>query len=162
MERNKKVVFVSHCILNQNSVVPPLARSKGPYRDVVKEIIDCGIGIHQLPCPEYRHLGLSRKPMNKSEYDTEEYRKLCRQISKDTVDIMMEYLDNGYEILGLIGVNSSPTCSIKGDRGILMEELLNLMYESEIELRLLDIPADYYDGEKGREFINKLKISILM
>ncbi len=162
MERNKKVVFVSHCILNQNSVVPPLARSKGPYRDVVKEIIDCGIGIHQLPCPEYRYLGLSRKPMNKYEYDTEEYRKLCRQISKDTVDIMMEYLDNGYEILGLIGVNSSPTCSIQGDRGILMEELLNLMNESEIKLRLLDIPTDYYDGEKGREFIDTLKISILV
>lgn len=162
MERSKKVIFISHCILNQNSVVPPLARSKGPYRDVVEEIIDFGIGIHQLPCPEYRHLGLSRKPMDKSEYDTEEYRKLCTQIAKDTVDIMVEYLDNGYEILGIIGINSSPTCSVKGNQGILIEELLNLMKESEINVKLSDIPTYYYDGEKGREFIKKLKMFLLV
>jgi len=155
MERSKKVIFLSHCILNQNTVVPPLARAKGPYRDIVKVIIDNGIGIHQLPCPEYRYLGLKRKPMTKEEYDTEGYRKLCKDIATDTVSIMKEYLQNGYNIVGLIGINESPTCSIIGTKGILMEELLALLKEENIQLNTLDVPADYHDGEKGKEFINR-------
>jgi len=157
MERSKKVIFASHCILNQNTVVPPLARARGPYRDIVDTIFDYGIGIHQLPCPEFRHLGLGRKPMDKEEYDTAEYRKLCKDISRDAVNMMKEYLDNGYEILGLIGINNSPTCSIVGEKGILMEELLYLCKEENIELKLIDVPTDYVDGEKGKGFINKLK-----
>ncbi len=157
MERIKKVIFLSHCILNQNTVVPPLARAKGSYRDIVEVIIDHGIGIHQLPCPEYKYLGLRRKPMTKEEYDTKEFRKLCKEISKDTIAIMKEYLDNGYNIVGLIGINDSPTCSIMGIKGILMEELLYLCKEENIELNLLDVPTDYHDGEKGKEFINRLK-----
>jgi len=157
MERSKRVVFISHCILNQNTVVPPLARAKGPYRDIINEIMNHGIGIHQMPCPEYRYLGLKRKPMTKSEYDTEDFRKLCREISKDTVNIMKEYLNSGYEIIGLIGINHSPSCSIMGNRGILMEELLDLAYKSGIKLNLVDVPTDYYDGERGKEFIAELK-----
>ncbi|NLX61238.1 MAG: hypothetical protein GXZ06_01735 [Tissierellia bacterium] len=158
MERSKKVIFTSHCILNQNAVVAPLARAKGPYRDIVDIIFENGIGIHQLPCPEFRHLGLKRKPMTKDQYDTEEYRKLCKEISKDTVNIMKEYINNGYQIVGLIGINSSPTCSILGKKGILMEELLALCKEENIELELIDVPTDYQDGEKGKEFIAKLKV----
>ncbi|WP_372994232.1 CD3072 family TudS-related putative desulfidase [Lutispora sp.] len=157
MERSKKVIFTSHCILNQNTVVPPLARAKGPYRDIIEVILDNGIGIHQLPCPEYRYLGLKRKPMTKEEYDTKEFRKLCKDISKDTIAIMKEYLDNGYNIVGLVGINSSPNCSIIGEKGILMEELLALCQEANVELNIIDVPTDYHDGEKGEEFINRFK-----
>ncbi|SHJ20562.1 CD3072 family TudS-related putative desulfidase [Lutispora thermophila] len=157
MERSKKVIFTSHCILNQNTVVPPLARAKGPYRDIVEVIFNNGIGIHQLPCPEYRYLGLKRKPMTKEEYDNEEFRKLCKDISKDIVTVMKEYLDNGYYIIGLIGINGSPTCSIIGDRGILMEELLSSCREANIELNLIDVPTDYHDGENEKGFIDRFK-----
>lgn len=157
MERNKRVIFISHCILNQNTVVCPLARAKGAYKNIINEIIEDEIGIHQLPCPEFRHLGLKRKSMTKEEYNTEEYRNLCKGISEDTVNIMKEYLKNGYEIVGLIGINNSPTCSIKKEKGILMEELLDLVDKSDIKLKFLDVPTDYYDGEKGKEFIKELK-----
>jgi len=157
MERSKRVIFISHCILNQNAVVQPLARAKGPYKDIINEIMNYGIGIHQMPCPEYRYLGLKRKPMTKTEYDTEDFRKLCRNISKDVVNILKEYLKNDYEIVGLIGINHSPSCSIMGNRGVLMEELLDLTYKSGIRLNLIDVPKDYHDGEKGKDFIAKLK-----
>lgn len=157
MERSKKVIFTSHCILNQNAVVPPLARAMGPYRDIVELIFNEGIGIHQLPCPEFRHLGLKRKPMTKEEYDTEEFRDLCKAISRDAVNMMKEYLNNGYDLIGLIGINNSPTCSIVGKEGILMEELLSLCQEENIDLNLIDVPTDYQDGEKGKDFIDKLE-----
>lgn len=157
MERSKKVIFLSHCILNQNTVVPPLARAKGPYKDIMEVLLNRGIGIHQLPCPEFRFLGLKRKPMTKEEYDTIDFRNLCKKIAEDTISIIKEYLNNEYEILGLIGINDSPTCSINDTKGILMEELLNMCEKENINLPLIDVPTDYYDGEKGREFILNFK-----
>lgn len=50
MLRDKKLILISHCILNQNSVVLPLARSKGGFQ-IAKFLIDQGVGIIQLPAP---------------------------------------------------------------------------------------------------------------
>lgn len=157
MERSKKIIFISHCILNQNSVVDPLARSKGAYKDIIETIMKNNIGIHQLPCPEFRYLGMERKPMSKEEYDTENFRIICKDISLDTINIMKEYINSKYEIIGIIGINNSPTCSINNRKGILMEELLKELEKNEINIPLIDVPTDYYDGNKGEEFIIELE-----
>lgn len=156
MDRSKKVIFMSHCILNQNTVVCPLARAKGAYREIIEKIMDDGIGIHQLPCPEYRYLGLKREPMTKEQYDTKEFRILCKDIAKDMINIMKEYLENDYEVMGLIGINQSPACSIQGRQGILMEEILDLVKKEEISLKLIDVPGEYVDGKNNNEFIQEL------
>lgn len=156
MHRSKRVIFISHCILNQNTVVCPLARAKGAYTEIIETIMKNGIGIHQLPCPEYRHLGIKRDPMTKEEYDTEEYRKVCKNISIDTIGIMKKYIENGYEIAGLIGVNESPTCSIRNSKGIFIEEILELMNKSNLDIKLLDVSVDYIDGENNSKFITEL------
>lgn len=156
MERSKRVIFISHCILNQNTVVHPLARAKGAYKDIIEELMDNEIGIHQLPCPEYRHLGLKREPMTKEDYDTYDFRTINKNIATDTLGIIKEYLSNDYEILGIIGINESPTCSIKGKMGIFMEELLNLLESNNIKLNLIDVPTDYFDGKIGKNFIEEL------
>lgn len=161
MNRSKNVVFLSHCILNQNTVVHPLARAKGSYQDIIKLLMDYGIGIHQLPCPEYRHLGLKRQAMDKQQYDTKEYRKLCKNTGEDTINIMKEYLENDYNIIGLIGVNHSPTCSIKGRQGILMKEILKLTKEENIQFNLIDIPEEYEDKANNSRFINECKELLL-
>lgn len=156
MYRSKRVIFISHCILNQNTVVCPLARANGAYTEIIETIMKNRIGIHQLPCPEYIHLGIKRDSMTKEEYDTEEYRKLCKNISLDTVGIMKEYIETEYEIRGIIGVNESPTCSIRNSKGIFMEELLDLMNKNNLDIKLLDVPVDYKDGENNSKFINEL------
>lgn len=157
MERSKKVVFISHCILNQNTVVEPLARAKGAYRDIIRTIMDSGVGIHQLPCPEYRHLGLKRKPMSKEEYDTEEFRNLCKNISQDTIQIMKEYKESDYNIIGIIGINHSPSCSINGSKGILMEELFRSLDDAGIILDKIDVSVDYSDDKDNTKEIEQLK-----
>ncbi len=153
MERSKKIVLVSHCILNQNTVVNPLARAKGAYVDIVTELMKKGIGIHQLPCPEYRYLGLKRDPMTKEQYETEAFRSLNKNISKDAVNIVKEYINSGYDVIGIVGINESPTCSINGEKGIFMEELLQALEKEDIKLKLIDVPSDYYDGVQGESFI---------
>lgn len=157
MERNKRVIFTVSCILNQNVVVHPLARSKGPYVDIVKTLMDYNIGIHQLPCPEFKHLGISRKPMTKEEYDTSEYREISREIALDLVKTIKEYLDHDYNIIGIIGINSSPSCGINGEVGITIEELIKVITEENITLNAIDVPTDYYDGEQGESFIRNLR-----
>lgn len=161
MERSKRVILVSHCILNQNSVVHPLARAKGAYKDIVMELIKNDIGIHQLPCPEYRFLGLKREPMTKAQYNTEDFRNINNSIAADTVNIIKEYINNGYEVVGVIGINESPTCSINGEKGILMEELISILNDENIKISFTDVPADYNDGEKGEKYIEVLKELIL-
>lgn len=157
MERSKRVILVSHCVLNQNTVVYSLARARGAYKDIIAELINNDIGIHQLPCPEYRFLGLKREPMTKEQYDTEDFRRLNKSIAIDAVNIIKEYINNGYEVLGIIGINESPTCSINGNKGILMEELINILDYENINLSPIDVPTDYQDGEKGEKFILELK-----
>ncbi|MEL7647530.1 MAG: CD3072 family TudS-related putative desulfidase [Sedimentibacter sp.] len=157
MERSKRIVFVSHCVLNQNAVVYPLARAKGAYKDIVKELIDSDVGIHQLPCPECSHLGLKRKPMTKDEYDADDYRTLNRNFASDAVKEIKEYLSNDYEIAGIIGINESPTCGIEGEPGIFMEEFELLLKRAGIAVKMIDVPADYHDDTKSAKFIDELR-----
>lgn len=122
--------------------------------------MDYGIGIHQLPCPEFRHLGIARKPMTKEEYDTKEYRTLSREIGLDGLNIIKEYLNHDYKIVGMIGINSSPSCGISGEMGIMMEEFTKVLEKENIYLNTIDVPTDYYDGDSGVSFIIKLKAFI--
>jgi len=157
MYRNKRVIFLSHCILNQNTVVKPLARAGGAYNNIVKEILNRNIGIHQISCPEYRLLGLQRKPMSKQEYDSKEFRYLCSKIAKDTIEIMKEYIRNEYDIVGIIGIKQSPTCSITGNRGILMEELFNVLDREDINIRYFEVPPDYLEATEHKEILEDFK-----
>ena len=157
MERSKRVVLVSHCILNQNTVVLPLARAKGAYKDIVKEVMNADIGIHQLPCPEYRYMGLKRESLTKEQYEDSRFRNINKDIALDTVNIIKEYIDNEYEVIGIIGINESPTCSISGEKGILMEELINIIIKENIKLNYIDVPTDYHDGTMSEKFIKELR-----
>lgn len=162
MDRSKKVVFLSHCILNQNTVVHPLARAKGAYRQIIESIMEAGIGIHQMPCPEYKYLGLTRKPMTKEEYDTTDFRVICKEISHEIIKDMLEYKNNDYEIIGIIGINESPTCSIKGNnKGIFMEELFNLYNKSFCNNKAIDVSIEYSDSKDNVNEIEQLKKFLL-
>ena len=147
MYRSKRVIFLSHCILNQNTVVYPLARARGAYKRIVDTIMESGVGIHQLSCPEYKYLGLSRKPMNKEEYDVLEFRLICKDIAIDTIQVVREYLDNDYEIIGIIGINQSPSCSIYGNQGVLMEELMKYCKVEGINIKTMDVSVDYSEDK---------------
>lgn len=160
MKRKKKIILVSHCILNQNSVVFPLSRAEGPFT-FVDTIIKNNIGIYQLPCPEFKFKGLNRSPMSKEEYDTPEYRKLCKTLSIEVTNDIIEYLDNDYKIIGIIGINHSPTCSITEKRGIFMEELFDVIEKNNITIPYLEIPVDYDNSQNSIDNIKNNLLSII-
>ena len=159
MLRDKKLILLSHCILNQNSVVLPLARSKGGFL-IAKSILDEGIGIIQLPCPEFKFLGPERKPMNKEEYDSPEYRSLCRDLFVPILQDIKKYLAQDYSLLGILGINESPTCSITGKRGIFMEEIFAMLNAEAININSFEIPSDYSEDVDFNTLYNNLKSSL--
>jgi predicted secreted protein len=145
MLRSKRILLICHCILNQNSMVHPLARAAGAF-NIVHFLEEKGIGLIQLPCPEFKYLGLARKPMTKEEYNTPEYRTLCRDLFLPILEDIKEYIKNSYEIIGILGIDDSPTCSIRGCRGIFMEEVFSLFSKEGIKISNTDIPVNYEDS----------------
>lgn len=112
MNRSKKIAIISHCIINQNSVV------KGEYKDIniffpfIKKLFEENIGILQLPCPETEYYGLRRWGHVKEQFYNCGYKKYLEKIANSFVDIIKEYINNGYEIVGIYGIAGSPSCGV--------------------------------------------------
>ena len=112
MNRSKKIAIISHCIINQNSVV------KGEYKDMniffpfIKKLFENNIGILQLPCPETECYGLRRWGHVKEQFDNCGYRQYTEKIINSFLEIIKEYLNNGYEIVGIYGIAGSPSCGV--------------------------------------------------
>ena len=125
-KRSKKVLLIAHCILNQNAKIDACAHYPGAIREVAQILIDGGTGMLQMPCPELLCLGLDRQvepglhPTVEAE-DTrvaqrmteEQARTICRKIVDDLVYQLVEYRKNGFELVGVLGINGSPTCGVE-------------------------------------------------
>ena len=112
MNRSKKIIVVSHCILNANAKVRPLAVYPGVLKSVIHQFIENGTGIFQLPCPESSYLGINRWGMCFEQYDTPKFRRHCRKILEPCLDQIEAFVSAGYEIVGVIGADGSPNCGV--------------------------------------------------
>jgi predicted secreted protein len=112
-ERSRRVAAVAHCHLNVNTKVRGLACYEGVRADVIAPLIEQGVGIVQLPCPEASFLGMKRWGMTVEQYDTPAYRRHCRKILRTTVDTLRTLADDGCAIEGVLGVEGSPSCGVE-------------------------------------------------
>ncbi len=157
-QRSKKLVVVSHCILNQNARVFGLAQYPATVPEIVNLLQENKVGLFQLPCPELITCGVIRPRKTKEEYDTEEYRRVCKQIATTIADQLNEFLRNKVEVTAVIGIKNSPTCHVGSqpiEAGILMEELMLVMENRGVELRYHNL-----DFKKVSETIEWLKKTI--
>lgn len=156
MQRSKKVVFVAHCILNVNSKVKGIANYNSSIKELLNYFMENDYGIVQLPCPELLYSGLKRFGMSKEQYDNPCYRDLCQKLAKDIVNQMIIYQNEKYDVIGLYGIDGSPTCGINqscrgyqggciemdevgseylsDEKGIFMEEIDKLIKEHHLEI----------------------------
>lgn len=111
--RGMKVVFVSHCVLNQNSVVRELATRSGMLSEIVRVLDRLGLGIVQLPCPETGYCGLKRWWQTKEQYDSVGFRRYCRRLAEEAADLAAEFEGNGIKVVAVIGIRGSPSCGVK-------------------------------------------------
>ncbi len=112
MKRAKKIILVSHCLLNVNSKVEGLAQSTGTVREIVDALLDRDYAIFQMPCPEHILLGIKRWGQSVSQYNNPFYVNYCKKLSKEIIMEVKDYIDNGYQVKYVIGMDGSPSCGI--------------------------------------------------
>lgn len=149
MLRSNKVILVSHCVLNQNAVVKPLARDKGAFKTIIDIIMDSDYGFVQLSCPETLMFGMNRPPMTKLEYETPDYIKLCSNLAARDVELVQQFISGDVIVAGIIGIDQSPTCSQINDKGHFMIALGR--FEAIDNLPKIDIPETYEVGSMEAE-----------
>ncbi|QMV44186.1 CD3072 family TudS-related putative desulfidase [Cohnella cholangitidis] len=132
MRRSKRIIVVSHCVLNQNAVVSDEARSPGVMKAAVDWANEQEFGIFQLPCPEFTFLGPDRPPMTVEQYDTPEFNEHNRKILLPYLEQLKVYQDHGYEIVGGIGISDSPSCD--PGKGIFMRDFLSFAEQSGVKI----------------------------
>lgn len=110
--RSKKIIFVSSCLLNTNNKVQGLARYPGMCREVFDTLNRYGLGINQMQCPETLYLGVGRWWATKNLYDNHGFRSFCRELAEQAVTYMEEYERAGYETVGVLSCDGSPTCGV--------------------------------------------------
>lgn len=123
--RGRKVVFIAHCMMNQNSISDGTASFPGTNEIVLRLLLDAKVGVVQMPCPEMNCLGLDRgDPEGANRPLLEENSRIrdamsqtgTRRVLQTLVDHvvfqMEEYRKHSFEILGMIGINRSPSCGV--------------------------------------------------
>ncbi len=128
-ERSKRVIFVSHCLLNENTRYLGGAFRRGCVDELVDSFQQEGLGIYQMRCPEQHAWGgvLKRRllPFYGSKgtvlyrfrhvllphflwYTRLFYRGLAKELVRDIED----YVRSGFEVVGIVGVGGSPSCGV--------------------------------------------------
>ena len=114
-KRERRVIFISHCWLNINTRFPQGAAFQGANEPLVKTLLDSGLGIIQMPCPEYEVLGLEKYAYG--DIVLEPLRAKFREVAEVVVKQIKDYLALGFEIVGILGMNPSPSCGVDSTKG---------------------------------------------
>jgi predicted secreted protein len=124
--RSRRLIITSHCLLNQNSISDGTADLPSQFTGIIQLLMTQNIGIIQLPCPELLCLGLDRQDQEGANRELlkensrirnllqqEKNIKILRAKAEELIYQIEQYLKYNFEILGLIGVNRSPSCGIE-------------------------------------------------
>lgn len=129
--RGRRVVFLAHCMLNENTRYLGGACRAGCVKEVLAQCIELGLGVVQLPCPEERAWGgvlkrhllraygaavahprgwrLARALWPVALAHTREvYRRLARRVGAQLADCVA----SGIAVVAVVGVDGSPSCGV--------------------------------------------------
>ena len=127
-ERSKKVVFVSHCVLNENVRYLGGAFRRGGVDEIIDDLQQRGVGIVQMPCPEQRAWGGVLKRWTIPLYGSNA--RWLRHLRRPLTAVFLwhtritygrlapagsyreieDYVRSGFDVIGIIGIGGSPSC----------------------------------------------------
>ena len=161
--RSKKVIFLAHCLLNQNAISDGTAVYPAAFRELVQLLLDREVGIVQMPCPELCCLGLDRGDVHGAERPVvEENTRIRRAMEKDgprqnrealaglVSEQVQEYRRHGFQVLGIVGANRSPNCGVETTsdfdrevegRGAFMEAIAQRLEAAGISVPMLGLKS---------------------
>ena len=166
-KRSKKIIFLSHCILNQNSISDGTADFPGTNGEVLKLLIQSDTGIVQLPCPELLCLGLDRGNPRGSEFpvlientkirkslESTELKSKIKILVAQLIQQIEEYIINDFNVLGIIGIDRSPSCGVNttsmnnkevDGEGVFIKTLREELEKKNIHIKIIGIKASETD-----------------
>jgi uncharacterized protein YbbK (DUF523 family) len=129
-ERGRKVVFLSHCLLNQNTRYLGGASCPGAKLSAVSPLLDAGLGIIQLPCPEIAAWGGIDKPLIWLPLSrggklirflapilrplfTAWTRRIYQVTAGRAARQIRACLKAGQTVAAFVGIDGSPSCGVK-------------------------------------------------
>lgn len=147
-DRGKKVIFAAHCILNQNSRYLGGAFRKGCIDELVDHLQKSGVGMIQMKCPEqkawggvlkkYMWLPIGRK--NSLLYKLRgvltpifiwRTKRVFQKIAGEVASEIKDYLDSGFEVVGVLGIDGSPSCGV--NKTVDVEKFVGLLAGAEVD-----------------------------
>jgi predicted secreted protein len=127
--RSRRVIFLSHCLLNENVRYAGGATRPGAVDELVDAAQAAGVGICQMPCPEQQAWGgvSKRRLMLAFGADRRGLRSVRRlmtplflaytkwrfgRLARQVVASVADYQRSGYHVVGIVGVDGSPSCGV--------------------------------------------------
>jgi predicted secreted protein len=178
--RGKRIVYVNNCMLNQNARFPAAAIRKGAFTEFIQILLNNGLSIEQLPCLECIAMGgVSRKsyfslqPLLSNSVEKGWFpivkpvvnawwriwfKWACRKQAARVVNRMQDYLREGFEIVGVVSVNDSPTCGVTKTldfiefirRAATLRDVDNLQMKKLIQDTLVDGRGAFIDSMRKK------------
>jgi len=113
--RARRIAFVAHCWLNLNTRFPGGGPYPGAQPEVVKALVESGVGIVQMPCPEQRTFGLEKHTFG--DLPAEVVRTRFQEVAEGVVADLAEYRGLGFDVVAVIGMDPSPSCGVTMAKG---------------------------------------------
>lgn len=127
--RARRVVFLSHCLLNENTRYLGGAARPGCVQEIVNACTDSDLGMVQLPCPEEHAWGGVRKRWLLRLYGSSRWlpgplrrallpallaytRWVYARLARDAARRVADYRRTGHQVVAVVGVDGSPSCGI--------------------------------------------------
>jgi predicted secreted protein len=174
--RSRQLVMTSHCLLNQNSISDGTADLPSQLTEVIQLLMANKIGIIQLPCPELLCLGLDRQDKDganrellkensriRSLLQQRKYQKILKTKAEELADQIAQYQSYDFNVLGLIGINRSPSCGIETTsidcteqpgKGVFMEIIAAELQKRNLPIKMVGVKTS--DKDAALEKVNEL------
>ncbi len=128
-QRSKKVMFISHCLLNTNTRYLVGAFRRGSVEEIIYDVLKEGVGIVQMKCPEQWAWGGVLRKILLIVFDAKwtfprdikplliklfiAYTRITyKKLANETFKMICDHIKSGYKIMGIIGVDGSSSCGV--------------------------------------------------
>ncbi len=165
--RSKTVVFLAHCILNQNARHYKCADFPAMMEPIVEFLRENKVGMIQMGCPELKVLGLGR---DRDEPGVSTIREglhlpgakpLLASLIEDVIFQIKEYQFQGFRILGILGKNGSPSCGVErspsGGKQVKLPGAFIQPLREALRAEKLDVPVRGVEDHHQEVIISWLK-----
>jgi uncharacterized protein YbbK (DUF523 family) len=129
--RGRRVIFLAHCLLNENTRYLGGACYAGCVPELVERCVADRLGMVQMPCPEQCAWGGVLKPLLLAVYGLRyrsrllfvlrrpllalflwHTRRVYRGLARRVAAEVSNYVGSGMEVTTIVGVDGSPSCGV--------------------------------------------------